>query len=222
MTHSRVLARWTPDYLKRTCGDTVVEIMAGRDGDTRYEVNAFQHKQSIRFGDYVDMVTASDTSNDFYLVANNGFFGLPDVKPLFDDLWMFPEYLDRSHSKGQVFFWFGPAGTVTPLHHDVMNVLVAQIYGTKRVMLIPPDQTQLVYNHIGVYSEVNPEKPDFERFPRFRQAGAISVDVGPGDVLFIPVGWWHHVRSLSVSITVSYTNFVFPNSYDWNHPHLVP
>jgi ribosomal protein L16 Arg81 hydroxylase len=42
----------------------------------------------------------------------------------------------------------------------------------------------------------------------------------PGEAIFIPVGWWHHVKSLEVSISVSFTNFVFPNYYEWKYPHI--
>jgi hypothetical protein len=220
LASSRALARWTPEFLQRTCGEMMVEIMAGRDQDARYEVNSVRHKQIVKFASYIRMVIDGGPSNDYYLVANNGFLGRPEAKPLIDDLWTFPEYLDPKKAEGQVFFWFGPRGTVTPLHHDIMNVFMAQIYGNKRLLLVAPDQTHLVYNHIGVYSEVNPETPDFDRYPRFRQAQVISAEIGPGDVIFLPVGWWHHVRSLSTSITVSYTNFVFPNQYEWVHPNL--
>jgi hypothetical protein len=214
MSKSRAVHYWTPGYLKQACGEVLVEIMAGRSQDPQYEINGQSHKTSVRFGDFVDMVAHGGTSNDRYLVANNGFFDRPEVRHLLSDLEMFPEYLDPSQTSGRIFFWFGPAGTVTPLHHDIMNVLLTQVYGRKTVLLISPDQSHRVYNRTGVFSEVDPERPDFERFPRFRQAEVIRTDLGPGDALFIPVGWWHHVRSESVSITVSYTNFAFPNEYD--------
>ncbi|MGL5509483.1 MAG: cupin-like domain-containing protein, partial [Microcoleaceae cyanobacterium] len=36
----------------------------------------------------------------------------------------------------------------------------------------------------------------------------------------IPVGWWHYVESLEVSISVSFTNFIFPNHYEWKFPQI--
>ena len=42
------------------------------------------------------------------------------------------------------------------------------------------------------------EKPDFERFPKFQQAldASLTAELTPGDVLFIPSMWWHHVRGI--------------------------
>ncbi len=58
-----------------------------------------------------------------------------------------------------MFFWFGPAGTVTPLHHDVSNILLVQVRGTKHVTLVPALESHLVYNDVAVYSPVNAEFP---------------------------------------------------------------
>ncbi len=213
-------ARWNPAYLKEACGDATVEIVSGRDGDPRYEINSPAHKTAIRFGDYVDRVVTGGTSNDYYLVANNGFFDRPEVKRLHDDIRICSEHLDPAKAAGQVFFWFGPAGTVTPLHHDVMNVLLAQVYGRKQVTLISPDQTPWVYNQIGVYSEVDCENPDYQRHPLFRRVEPMRIVLQPGEALFLPVGWWHHVKALDVSMTVTFTNFIHPNHFDWSHPHF--
>ena len=49
----------------------------------------------------------------------------------------------------------------------------------------------------------DPEQPDVERFPLFERATAYECVIGPGDALFIPPDWWHHVRGLEKSITMS-------------------
>ena len=49
----------------------------------------------------------------------------------------------------------------------------------------------------------NPDHVDYERYPEFRQVTVVDVVIGPGDLLFLPIGWWHHVRGLDVSITMT-------------------
>jgi ribosomal protein L16 Arg81 hydroxylase len=42
-----------------------------------------------------------------------------------------------------------------------------------------------------------------------------DVILEPGETLFMPVGWWHHARALDVSITVTFTSFIYPNHFNW-------
>jgi ribosomal protein L16 Arg81 hydroxylase len=209
--------RWTPEYLDEVCGDSVVEVMARRDANPTYEIESDAHRTKMRFSEYIRLVTAATSSNDVYLVANNDFFAMPNADVLLAEVPKLSEYLSWDAPTRQVFFWFGPAGTVTPLHHDLMNVMLAQIRGRKHFTLISPDQTPWMYNTVGVYSAVDCEKPNFIKFPLFHKVRKIELDLYPGEVLFIPVGWWHHVRALDLSMTVTYTNFLFPNAFEWSH-----
>jgi ribosomal protein L16 Arg81 hydroxylase len=215
MTGWRAMTAWTPEYLKSVAGDQMVEVMTGREADPRYERNARTHRRNLRFADYIDMVYSGKVTNDYYLVANNAFFQRPEMQPLLEDFTAFPEYLNHTAGGRQCFLWFGPAGTVTPLHHDTSNILLAQVAGRKRYRLIPSSQWQYVYNSEGVFSDVDCENPDLNRHPKFRNVSITDIVVEPGEVLFMPVGWWHHVRALDVSMTVSFTNFVFPNYFTW-------
>jgi LPS sulfotransferase NodH len=215
MTDWRAMTAWTPEYLKSVAGDLMIEIMAGRDADPKYETNARKHRTQLRFADYIDMVYSGKVTNDYYLVANNAFFQRPEARPLLQDFTAFPEYLNPTTDGRQCFLWFGPGGTVTPLHHDTSNILIAQVAGRKRYRLVPALQWQYVYNRAGVFSDVDCENPNLDRHPRFRNASITDIVVEPGEVLFMPVGWWHLVRALDVSMTVSFTNFVFPNHFTW-------
>ena len=174
----------------------------------------------MSLANYVDRITGAGTSNDLYLVANNNFLDRPDVAALKDDFESPALYLDPNDTKGKVFFWFGPGGTITPLHHDVMNVMLLQVYGHKRVVLVPSLQTHRVYNDLGVFSEVDPDHLDTGRFPLFEGATRYEVPLGPGEALFVPVGWWHRVEALDTSISLSFTNFAFPNDFTWEHPAI--
>lgn len=220
MKNWRALELWTPEYLKQNYGQAMVEIQAGREADPDYEINLQRHQKTVRFADYIDSVVSGKQTNDYYMVANNRNLDRPELKGLLNDLEIFTEYLDPTQTSGCIFFWYGPAGTVTPLHHDPVNLLLAQVSGRKLVRMIPPYQTPFLYNYIGVFSQVDLENPDYQKYPLFKNVRPIEFVLEPGEVIFIPVGWWHHVRSLEPSISVSMTNFVFPNTYEWKYPQV--
>lgn len=100
--------------------------------------------------------------------------------------------------------WIGNR-IVVATHHDVMENIAVVVAGRRRFTLFPPEQGPNLY--IGPFeftpagapvSLVDPESPDLDRFPRFAEAvpHARTAELGPGDAIFIPYMWWHHVRSL--------------------------
>jgi len=107
------------------------------------------------------------------------------------------------------------AGTVTPLHHDACNLVVAQIRGRKQFRLIPATQWALLYDDDGFFSSVDVDKLLPGRSPGAQNISPLDAVLNPGEILFIPAGWSHHVRALDPSISVSATNFVFPNPRTW-------
>jgi hypothetical protein len=100
--------------------------------------------------------------------------------------------------------WLGSAMT-TPAHFDESNNVACVVAGRRRFTLFPPEQTPNLYvgplGHAPTgtpISLVTVAEPDFERFPRFRDALAQArvAELDPGDALYIPMLWWHHVESL--------------------------
>lgn len=94
----------------------------------------------------------------------------------------------------------GPVRTQT--HNDRDHNLACVIAGRRRFLLFPPEQVANLY--VGPLdtppplSLVNPEAPQYDRFPKFRRAlAAASVAyLEPGDAIFVPKYWWHHVTSM--------------------------
>jgi hypothetical protein len=205
--------RWTSPELKRRFGKRIVSVQANRGSDTNYEQNSERLRREMTFGDYVDLVESSGETNDFYITANNSGTNKEALKELWDDIVLFPEYLRGDDPENRGFFWFGPKGTVTPLHHDLTNNFMAQVRGRKLVRLIAPYELPHLYNNRHCYTQVDLDRIDHERFPLFRNATITDVEIGPGDLLFLPVGWWHHVLGLEISITMTFTNFVFDNDF---------
>lgn len=98
--------------------------------------------------------------------------------------------------------------TVTPWHSDLLGTIgsLAQIEGRKRVILTPG------YDEDDRENEAfDPENPEYSCFPQLAGRPIYTAIIEPGDMLIIPPDWWHHVRSLSHSITVSH-NFVIPEN----------
>lgn len=214
MKNWQALSRWNPEYLKQAYGEVVVEVQVNRESNPLFEQQKEKHRQKMKMADYVDLVVSGGKTNDYYMVPFNGNFDTSEFKPLLNDVEIFPEYIDPSNQNACIFFWFGPEGTITPLHHDPCNVLLSQVYGRKRIRLISPNQKASLYNYVGVYSEVDLINPDYEKYPRFKDVEIIEVILEPGEVIFLPVGWWHHVESLDISISVSFTNFLITNYYN--------
>lgn len=123
-----------------------------------------------------------------------------------------PDYcclsLDEKPAEPEVNAWLGPVGTISPLHFDPKHNLLAQAVGDKRVLLYPPECSEHLYPQTGTMlcntAQVDPEIPDYMAHPRFRQAQALETVLAKGEMLYIPPRWWHHVRSLSVSFSVSF------------------
>jgi hypothetical protein len=168
-----------------------------------------------RVGDYVNTAFApgramQDMSMLEYLeLAEAGTEGLPpyvgnlELREL-NQFCYWPAYFTKP---GPPRFWLGPAGTVTPLHADYDDNLFVQIWGSKRMFLAPPHHDEFLYpreaNALLFGSPFDPEAPDFEKFPLAREASTIECIVHPGDMLYVPAGWYHQVRSLTFSLSAN-------------------
>lgn len=203
---------WSFDYFRARCGDCEVEVQFGRDSDPNYEINQPNLKRLMPFREYVDLVEHSGVTNDFYMTANNTSQNRASLAALWADAPTISEYLNAD-SPDTGFFWFGPAGTRTPFHHDLTNNFMAQVIGRKRIKLIPMSDTPRVYNFLHCYSQVDGHAVDLTRFPAMQLANLIECTLEPGELLFLPIGWWHYVEGLEASVTMAYTNFLARNDF---------
>lgn len=199
---------WSPEFFARNHGSVPVQITADRNSISDYEVSFRQTVRTVTLADFVQRICREGSTNDIYLVARNYFFQNAALTPLKSDLQPPPEIINTAdQSPGSVKLWFGPKATVTPLHYDEHSILFIQIYGRKRLALIPSLNLPKLYARNKFYSAVDPNKVDVKQHPRFLGASLTEVTLEPGDILFIPVGWWHWAKSLDVSISATFCSF---------------
>ena len=113
-----------------------------------------------------------------------------------------PSYLNENQYRAGL--WIGNKIQV-PLHNDFPNNVACVIGGRRKFTLIPPNQFENLY--VGpidftpagrAVSMVDLQNPDLDKYPKFAVAleHALTAELSPGDVIYIPSMWWHAVEGL--------------------------
>ena len=111
----------------------------------------------------------------------------------------------------------GQGGAFPILHWDGLSTHahLMQIYGVKKYWLWPPDETPFLYpgkDPVNLSPIRDVENPDLEKFPLFGKARGGTLELHPGQMLFVPTRWWHTAKMLTPSITLSINTM---NTSNW-------
>jgi lysine-specific demethylase 8 len=206
--------RWTPAYLRSRLADKVVK--ATYTPQRRYRPDperghyAPHDMLDLPFCEFMDNICSESDDASYYLHRQNLEQQFPELR---GDIRV-PNYLSGA-AMLMVSLWMGPAGSVTPIHHDFTDNLFVQAQGRKRVILYHPEPEGAFYRspfqwtngrsswHVSRVGST--DHVDLDAHPQFQQARAYEVVVEPGDILFIPNFYWHEVHSIDTpSISLSY------------------
>ncbi|CAH1994873.1 unnamed protein product [Acanthoscelides obtectus] len=207
MRHWPAMKKWqNVDYLLNIAGERTVPVEIG----AHYADEEWSQKL-MKLKDFILKYYVSESGDIGYLAQHNLFDQIAELK---EDI-RIPEYCclsldyeNNTEAEPDINAWFGPAGTVSPLHQDPKNNILSQVFGRKQVLLYSPDDSPHLYPHEGKLlsntAQVDPLKPDLSRFPEFHKAKMYKCLLEPGEMLFIPVKWWHHVVAIDKSFSVSF------------------
>jgi lysine-specific demethylase 8 len=192
---------WSLDYFARRFGDRLVTAGRTKGGVLEMSDKDGIPQVEIAFGRYVEMLR--DGRPDCYLLSPV-HERLPE---LLDDL-VWPEPCRQARWR-TTRLWVSGADTCSPLHRDWPENLNAQVFGRKRYLMVHRRETRRVYSrpfYSGVpnFSRLDAEHPDYEQFPKFRDVPRVSFELNAGEILYIPRLWWHQVRSLETSASISF------------------
>jgi len=194
------LQKWTFDYLKETVGDITVPLYDSSKADPSKKINAAAAE--MKFGDYIDLIQKQPTDLRIFL---------------FDPIKYAPKLLEDFRSPTNLMggfldkypnMFFGGAGSVTFLHFDIdlAHIFHTHFNGRKHVILFEQKWSDRLYCiPFATYAleDYDIEHPDFKNFPALNGIEGQQAILEHGDTLFMPTGYWHWIKYLDGSFSIS-------------------
>ncbi|XP_010544231.1 PREDICTED: lysine-specific demethylase JMJ30 isoform X1 [Tarenaya hassleriana] len=202
MAHWPARTKWNDlDYLKMVAGNRTVPVEVGRN----YLCTEWK-QELITFSQFLERIRSNSSSAEPTYLAQHPLF--EQINELRDDICI-PDYCFAGGGElRSLNAWFGPAGTVTPLHHDPHHNILAQVVGKKYIRLYPSTVQDELYPYSETMlcnsSQVDLDNMDKNQFPEAAGLDFLDCILEEGEMLYIPPKWWHYVRSLTISFSVSF------------------
>jgi lysine-specific demethylase 8 len=194
--------RWTPQFFKEKHGHLITPVAKLHDRHVCRDPNVGFTYEDVEVRHAVDLVYGAPEPRYYMIAPLEG-----PLAALFEDVRQ-PEYLDGA-ARVRSRFWMSAAGTFSPLHRDFPDNLFAQVVGRKRFTILHRREARRVYrfsmlSKLPQISPVDAENPDLDRYPRFRGAQTLTVDLNPGELLYLPSAWWHQATSVDASMSINW------------------
>jgi len=159
------------------------------------------YESTMYFRDFVRLVHEADSA-PCYL----GYFKCESLVQCMNESFPFSTLANTGNLASDTRLWVGSKGTCSGLHSDLKDNFFVQIKGNKLIYLAPFEDSPYLYPCVDniVNSPVDLEWVDYLQFPKVAQARIVTATMCPGDLIFIPKGWWHYLKSESASISVNH------------------
>ena len=192
--------KWTLDYMKTVVGDQIVPLYDSSKADPSKPINA--SAAEMKFGDYIDLIKETPTDLRIFL-----FDPIKFAPNLLDD-YIAPKKLMGGFLDRYPNMFFGGKGSVTFLHYDIdlAHIFHTHFNGRKHVILFENKWKDRLYQiPFATYAleDYDIENPDFEKFPALKGIKGIEGYLEHGDTLFMPTGYWHWMKYLDGSFSIS-------------------
>lgn len=212
LDHWPARRRWSVEDLVTRFGDRKVPVEhldSGEAGDSaNYVANVYGKEMTV--AEYVELIRGGDTGSLYYLTGRPLSLLAPELLAETRPVPYFSQTL-IALADLEWKLWFSPPGCCSAMHYDGLESCVAQVVGRKRWTLFPASTwpalglpSAMPGKHFTPhFSPIDVEAPDLERFPDYADAERFEFTLEPGDLLYFPAYWPHHVRSLTFSMSVN-------------------
>ncbi|HMQ67793.1 MAG TPA: cupin-like domain-containing protein [Ignavibacteria bacterium] len=198
----KAFKKWSAEYFNSLFGKKKVDVRTSQSGVYDY------HKGSVSrvFLPFDEAVDYIKTNKAYYLQQSSIPDNFPELLGDLDE----PKWMKETDKNKVRNLWIGGAGCVSPLHFDGSDNFLIQIKGKKEIILFHPDDDKYLYPNVHgpktlrQISLIDLDNVDHKKFPLYEKSQAYKATIYPGDILYIPLHWWHHVRSMDFSININY------------------
>jgi hypothetical protein len=199
--HWPALTMWTPERLVQRHGDRTVTALVDLPArGTLFARDQSAYERTLRFSAFVDRMLNAPPDASCYLAYTRAEKLFPP------DDYDFAELTGGSADGTDTRAWIGSAGTRSMFHSDLKDNLFCQIWGEKHVVLLPWVDSPAAYPFPDnvVNSRIDLAEVDPDEFPRLAKVTLYAATLGAGDVLFVPRGCWHDIRSRTPSVSLNH------------------
>lgn len=200
ISHWPALSKWKcPSFWIKCAGHRFFPVEIG---DTYLSEDWKQDIMQLN-GYFEKYVFIKDPVNIAYIAQHNWLHQIPSLSQDFAVPDLCDIYLDSNQDRPFVHMWFGMKNTFSPLHFDKYNNIFTQVTGYKYIILVDPKFSALIPKGPNINS-CSVQKDNILHFFDTNNIAYQELVIKPGESLYIPKTWWHHVQSLSFSISISF------------------
>jgi [protein]-arginine 3-hydroxylase / protease len=212
MDNWKAFSLWSIDYLKLNIGSksAFCHVSSSDYFGKFYQIERINLSEffdwliSEKPSNYSEELLTDKFSKNYFLTS----LDIPNICPeLLQDIEV-PEHFNHTLLE-KLYLWVGRGNNRVRIHYDSFHNLYAQVIGKKRWVIFPPEQSSLIYPYPWYHplfwcSQVDANQPDLGKFPRFSEAKPLEVITEPGEILFLPAGWWHSPVGIGLNIAVNF------------------
>jgi hypothetical protein len=182
-----------PDYFKGVAGDRLVPVKRMQNGSYRGAPTS-----QMKLSDYLDAVSKAPVGSDrLYFSETPLDRTLPELLADIET----PPYVGGNDHASVIYFGNDVFSQIH--YHAYGKALLCQITGHKRVTLFAPDQSKYLYP-VWNFSGIDCFPVDLQKYPKYARATGYECLVEAGDLLYIPIYWWHGVHTPELSAAITY------------------
>ena len=213
----RAMDKWSPDYFRKIAGNSEVTVHFHERCDFHdwYTKPKGRVDKTMTLGEYMELGLSENPDYRYYMTEHALRFITPKLVSDVD--------VSRYVPRTEPLLFMGRDATMPMHYHGTTEAILCQLQNPKLITLFPPDQTRYLYprafwGHAPYFSKADFKNDRPEDWPDIRKARKMEFVLNPGEILFIPVHWWHWTRIEDHQLSVSVTCFWKSDRSRWTWP----